>query len=757
MSKKKLYLIPAVLLALTVGGLTSCGPSSTDPTTVTSEEVTVSGVVINNLKVLQEQDYYVGQTAKSAINFSVEYSDGSKSSSSNKVTITSSDETIATIDGKNITGVKAGNATITVTSTEDTSKKASFDITVKEFEYIKEKAVTITELLNIEANTYTAYTFTGKITGYASGKTDFTQYGNFYIADPADETKSILVYGSTATESALAYNETTHTWSFSNPKDFQTNSVTKDIKIGDTVSMKAFRLDYNTTKEVNGLITSVTPKQDDPVTTVTITAKPTNLGNGYTYTMKAKDNNEYTNKVSWSITSGDAATIDASTGVLTADATKTGTVTVKATSTVNTEISATVDVEVVAVPAIIEGKTLSEVIADESGNGKALYKVTGVRVKKNSANSSGTTDDNYGNFDYVDGTDDTVTITSYGLSKNASTVRYYNSKFNFSNDKSFQSTGVKVPTDDSISTETYDVIVMRSDYTKDGVTTKQLVGYLYSDEPVVEDVTNIADLQKNPSTTIEYTSKGVVVATTTKGFVLRDGTGSVYVYQNAAPTVEEGDYVKVVGVVSAYSGVYQFTNTAVVTALTEEKPVLVDNYVAYTGADFDTWYDATSRAVGVQVQFKGIINKSGNYYNVDLGASKVQGSLVYPNSTISGAITSGKAYTIKGYLMYTSGSTTKYANIIVTSVVEAEYDAVASLAVSDETLSLTAGDEKSITTTVLPVTANQAVTLTSNNEAAVTIKGKVLTAVAAGEATITVTTAGLDSTGVALIKPLMLQ
>ena len=70
------------------------------------------------------------------------------------------------------------------------------------------------------------------------------------------DTNDLVIYGSTATATALVWNES-DAYVFTNPKDFVTNEVTKAIKIGDEVTMKLIRADYKGTVQGTGIILSV--------------------------------------------------------------------------------------------------------------------------------------------------------------------------------------------------------------------------------------------------------------------------------------------------------------------------------------------------------------------------------------------------------------------------------------------------------------------------------------------------------------------
>lgn len=504
MSKKKLILIPALLMALTACGPSTSAPTSeptTEPTvsTPTTEtaptvEVTATKIEITNKDELAAT-WFVGDADRN-VNYTITYSDGS--TKARGATIESSNpEVVGCPGGVKIHANGKGTATITV---KVDSLTDSVEVTVDEL--AKEETVTVAELLNKPVNDATAYIVTGYIVSWQSGKTDATAYGNFIIADSAEAKAEdgILVYGATLHADSLVYDETLKTWSWSNPNSNKENPRPfpfADYKIGDKVTMKGLRLDYNTTKEFNGIITEHVPVQKDPVTEVTFKTKTTSIGNGYSFTFKALDNNEDEDVVY--TLEGDAATLKGAT--VTADATKTGKVTLTATHKSNAEIKASVEINIVANPEIVDA-TLEEVINDEGTKGNKLFRVTAKTV----ANASTKDGDQYGNFDYTDGTN---TITSYGLSANASTISYYGDIWNFKNDKSFQNTGVEIGSDNE-----YTVIVMRSDYKG----TKQLVGYI---APTAEEETY-------ESLALTVDSLGLAADSYTAGTATVDGVEFAY-------------------------------------------------------------------------------------------------------------------------------------------------------------------------------------------------------------------------------------
>lgn len=102
-----------------------------------------------------------------------------------------------------------------------------------------------------------AYKVTAQIKSWKTDAAD--KYGNMTITDG---TNDLVMYGVTATASALAWDKYGATYVFTNPQDFLTNDVTKDLAIGATITLKMIRADYTdkngvTTKQGSGVITAV--------------------------------------------------------------------------------------------------------------------------------------------------------------------------------------------------------------------------------------------------------------------------------------------------------------------------------------------------------------------------------------------------------------------------------------------------------------------------------------------------------------------
>lgn len=104
------------------------------------------------------------------------------------------------------------------------------------------------------------YEVTGVVSKWKDNtSTDATQYGNFYLKESLDSDTEYYIYGATADATKLVWGTASGVYGFSNPKDFLTNEVTKDVVIGSTLTMRLTRCDYGKTLEANGIVVSVVP------------------------------------------------------------------------------------------------------------------------------------------------------------------------------------------------------------------------------------------------------------------------------------------------------------------------------------------------------------------------------------------------------------------------------------------------------------------------------------------------------------------
>ena len=88
------------------------------------------------------------------------------------------------------------------------------------------------------------------------------------------------------------------------------------------------------------------------------------------------------------------------------------------------------------------------------------------------------------------------------------------------------------------------------------------------------------------------------------------------------------------------------------------------------GAKLDEFADLTEAQVQY-VKMTGKLTVSGNYFNLEVsGASKVTGSITYPQEQEALNALAGKNIEVTGYFIGVTGSSKKYANIMVTEFKE---------------------------------------------------------------------------------------
>ena len=183
--------------------------------------------------------------------------------------------------------------------------------------------------------------------------------------------------------------------------------------------------------------------------------------------------------------------------------------------------------------------------------------------------------------------------------------------------------------------------------------------------PTGQSITEIVALPDNSGV---ETLESTVVAKTAKGFVVSDGTTAIYAYDNGANAVEIGDKVKVLATKTTYNGVPEL---ATITSVEKTGTAAVEHP---TVKDITAGALDYAASVAEYIQFKGVLKKSGNYYNVEIDgvdAGTKQGSLVQPVEAVGADAFDGKAITVTGYFNGLSGGG-KYINVIVTKIVGAD-------------------------------------------------------------------------------------
>lgn len=133
-----------------------------------------------------------------------------------------------------------------------------------------------------------------------------------------------------------------------------------------------------------------------------------------------------------------------------------------------------------------------------------------------------------------------------------------------------------------------------------------------------------------------------VGAVTTKGYVATDGKNSIYVYENASPSVKAGDVVKFSGTKTTYYGLPEITSPK--TTKTSTATVPYPDPVDIT-ADFDKY----TASEAVYVKYKAKMFKSGNYTNFKVDGASLTGALSSAPNTYYNGINEGDEVIIYGY------------------------------------------------------------------------------------------------------------
>lgn len=205
--------------------------------------------------------------------------------------------------------------------------------------------------------------------------------------------------------------------------------------------------------------------------------------------------------------------------------------------------------------------------------------------------------------------------------------------------------------------------------------------------------------------------EATVMALSTIGVVVSDGTADVYIYFDEkagekVPDVKIGDKVKVEATKATYGGIPEFTKpTLTVTgAGTAEYPEPTDiTPIAATYTSAFTNY----------VSLTGKLTVSDKYYNIEIDgvdSSTRMGSISSPLESLGVKALDGRRVIVKGYFSGLTGSG-RYINIVATSVAEpdpeAKFCTVAPASVSAKS---------SDTSATLTISSNAAWTVTSESE-----------------------------------------
>jgi hypothetical protein len=261
--KKKSVLVLG-LFALSAVGLAACGQGTSSSSSAASSPVSSSSsssqqtiaISISNKDALKAE-WHVGEADREVSIGLTPAGNITALINAGTITVTSSDPTVVSVNGKYLSPVKAGTATITVAYVGSGSD--TVDLTIGEKltapDYQVKSLADLMAITDDTAGTY-AYVTSGTVNSFKTGS-DGGDYGNLYFTNGADKA---TIYGATASVSALSYDFAKKAFTFTNPKDFMTNSDTKGIKVGDVLDVIAIRCDYKTTKEISIVIRAINGK-----------------------------------------------------------------------------------------------------------------------------------------------------------------------------------------------------------------------------------------------------------------------------------------------------------------------------------------------------------------------------------------------------------------------------------------------------------------------------------------------------------------
>ena len=179
---------------------------------------------------------------------------------------------------------------------------------------------------------------------------------------------------------------------------------------------------------------------------------------------------------------------------------------------------------------------------------------------------------------------------------------------------------------------------------------------------------SITDIIKEAdNSSVQTLPSTVVVALTTRGAVLSDGTSAIYAYGDKAAALKIGNAVRLSGTKKTFNGVPE------IDTITE---AFVDNesssFSHPKSKDITSEVETYKASVAEYVKLSGTLTVSGNYYNITIDgvdADTKQGSIVYPTDDLNVKALDGKKITVTGYFNGLS-SKDKFVNIIATKVEE---------------------------------------------------------------------------------------
>lgn len=274
------------------------------------------------------------------------------------------------------------------------------------------------------------------------------------------------------------------------------------------------------------------------------------------------------------------------------------------------------------------------------------------------------------------------------------------------------------------------------------------------------DYMTVADALATANET-EVNVQGLVTAVNSRGCVLSDETGYVYLYNGSNLNVEVGDYIKVTGTRGEYNSADQIESPSVI-VVSSDNPVSYPDPTVLDGSAADSF---VSNPEAGYVQITGELSISGSHYNVIIpGAGSAQGSISYPLDTDALAPYNGTNVTVSGY--YVGISSGRYLNIMLTDIKGAPYCNVtpSTMSVAADATSATFKVDANVEWTIAsdnpdfkvsPASGSEAAEITVTfpaNETSETVTAALTVSSELGEKTVTISQASATASTVELLR-----
>lgn len=267
-------------------------------------------------------------------------------------------------------------------------------------------------------------------------------------------------------------------------------------------------------------------------------------------------------------------------------------------------------------------------------------------------------------------------------------------------------------------------------------------------QPTVGTIAEITKADYN--TTVE--TKGVVVAKTQRSYLIDDNTGKILVFDKNIPDFNINDYITVSGKLDFYNNQPQIASPTVA-ACSETAPSLSNVITTWTATELDA-YDFTTNDY---VEITGTFELDGDYPILKVAGAKKDVRASYPITSLGlDSSKAGRTLTFKGFMIGGSGTR---AHMIVNEVSVKAYDAVTSVEIAEPTSTqVYVGGSLQLNATVLPATADPAITWETSDDTTATVSATgLVTGVKEGNVTITAKSTAdatkLDTIELSVVEP----